>query len=252
MQFIRKKRILTKTIVFYQPIEQVLDEAPDTDILIVHQSPTPSNTGYSREFTTLHVDLHLDKKTITSGYNKTTRYQIRRARDRDDLTCLISFTPDRKLIDEFILFYDRVSAHREPTPCDFEYFSSLSKEKMLILSAVSDKSGTVLARHALILASDRARLYKSASLDAGENKEKRALIGRANRLLHAEEIIHCKDAGLSLYDFGGISLSKSNRKLQGIDRFKMGFGGAIVTEFHCYVPMTILGWIASLYLRKYW
>ena len=68
----------------------------------------------------------------------------------------------------------------------------------------------------------------------------RNLIGRANRLLHWNEIIFFKNASCKVYDFGGLSNS-ADTKLVHIDEFKKGFGGKIVVEYNQKIGISILG-----------
>ena len=56
--------------------------------------------------------------------------------------------------------------------------------------------------------------------------------GFLNRYLHWHDIQYFKSKNFKIYDFGGLSLSQSNRKLQQIDKFKLSFGGTIIQEYN--------------------
>ena len=62
-----------------------------------------------------------------------------------------------------------------------------------------------------------------------ENQEKKALIARANGLLHYQSMIYFKNNGYKIYDFGGISGNfDKNDPHYGIYGFKKAFKGYIV------------------------
>jgi lipid II:glycine glycyltransferase (peptidoglycan interpeptide bridge formation enzyme) len=67
------------------------------------------------------------------------------------------------------------------------------------------------------------------------------MIGRANRLLHWEDILYFKQEGLSYYDFGGWSSDTTNLERQKINAFKESFGGVIIPQYSYYVPVSLLG-----------
>ena len=67
----------------------------------------------------------------------------------------------------------------------------------------------------------------------------RDVSGRANKSLHWFEINQLKNRGLKYYDFGGISL---NGETKNIDKFKMAFGGKVVTEYNA-ICLDIFWWI---------
>ena len=56
----------------------------------------------------------------------------------------------------------------------------------------------------------------------------RAQIGRANRMLHIEDMKHFQAKGFAIYDLGGYAYETQDRELQGINRFKDSFWGKLV------------------------
>lgn len=104
-----------------------------------------------------------------------------------------------------------------------------------------------LVYHTYLFDELNARLYQSCSLFRGDNDEDAKVVGFANRGLHWYDMRSFRDKGIKWYDWGGIS---STEKPNGIDQFKMGFGG----EQHLYYNVTIpKGFVGStvLYARKY-
>ena len=71
-----------------------------------------------------------------------------------------------------------------------------------------------------------------------DDSSKRNLAGRMNKLLHVKDMQWFKDKGYSLYDWGNISSSDTPN---GIDKFKMSFGGDVVTLYNSFVGNSIKG-----------
>lgn len=62
-----------------------------------------------------------------------------------------------------------------------------------------------------------------------EDSSMRNLAGRTNKLLHIKDIEFFKENGLVVYDWGNISSSENPN---GIDVFKMSFGGKVCTLYN--------------------
>jgi hypothetical protein len=77
--------------------------------------------------------------------------------------------------------------------------------------------------------SARVRLLYSSSRRL-EDKDTARLCGHLNRLLHLHEMRLYREEGFVTYDFGGIPNDVSD----GITRFKLSFGGHVITE-HTYL-----------------
>ena len=89
-----------------------------------------------------------------------------------------------------------------------------------------------------------ARLLHSVS-DFRE-REDASLIARSNKRLHWADMELFSSMGIEVYDWGGIS---SLEKPNGIDSFKMKFGGQLVTRYNVFLGRTILGKLAILALK---
>ena len=67
-----------------------------------------------------------------------------------------------------------------------------------------------------------------------ETTNLKAIIGRANRLLHWEALKYAKEKGLSEYDWGGMwsdDETKQDKRKKTINDFKSSFGGTIVPRY---------------------
>ena len=69
------------------------------------------------------------------------------------------------------------------------------------------------------------RLLYSWSTEISQEMLK--LGGKLNKWFHYKDMLNFKLNGIRCYDFGGIS-TKDKDSMNGIDKFKYGFGGDIV------------------------
>ncbi len=63
-------------------------------------------------------------------------------------------------------------------------------------------------------------------------------VGLLNRWLHWQAIRHYREAGLRIYDLGGLNFDESS-PAYGITQFKLSFGGTVVHE-HNYTVLNSL------------
>ena len=71
-----------------------------------------------------------------------------------------------------------------------------------------------------------------------DDSTKRNLAGRMNKLLHVKDMEWFRENGYKLYDWGNINSSENP---DGISKFKMSFGGEIVTLYNSFVGNTLKG-----------
>ena len=219
------------------------------DVFLLRQSATPPPKSVA--FHTLHLDLTQSEDALEAGLSKSNRYKIRRAANRDGVTCTHVDAPTDDDIAAFVSFYEAFAAAKGVEQATAERLSAFRDRGGLALSAATGEDGQVLCRHSYLMDGHRAWLLHSAShrltmADSGE----RNLIGRANRLLHWRDILHFRDIGLRVFDFGGFGGESASAEVQRIDEFKLSFGGRHVTEYDGARPETLVGRLALL-LRKH-
>ncbi|MGK0176736.1 MAG: hypothetical protein ACI91V_000607 [Lentimonas sp.] len=213
------------------------------DIAVVLQADTAGDE--TTPFYTSKIDLNKAPDKLLSDMNKTTRYEIRRADERDSLHVDINLNPTHDDVQMYADFFDGYFVlHKDIQPCNQGRLAALRKHRGLALTQVKHESGDVLAAHANVvdLQGDRARLlYAVSCYRQIEDNAYRALISRANRLLHWCEIQHFQKNGFTCYDFGGIGGPGATGKQQQIADFKLGFGGQKCTEYNAIIGNTMLG-----------
>jgi hypothetical protein len=132
----------------------------------------------------------------------------------------------RQTLDDFFAIYagtmKRAGIHTDPRP----YFDALYKyltEQHVETGVVYDQGEPVSSL--LVIYSN----YSALLTHAGSTPESR-LYG-ANKLLNFEMMKRLKTKGVRKYDFVGVRLNNNNAALEGIFRFKKGFGGDLKTGY---------------------
>jgi hypothetical protein len=198
---------------------------------------------------TLLLDLGEDEKVLHSHIGKSAKNEINRARERDGVRCGVFLElneKSREKLDQYIDYFNAFAASKNRSAISFSDLGQFYEAGTLcIRRALIREEPPVLAMHAYIVGDNRARLFQSAShfRESGD-PEKRKLIGRANRLLHWEDILYFKDMGLGYYDFGGWYGGDTDREKLAINQFKETFGGEKRREYSYMLPLSGAGKIA--------
>jgi hypothetical protein len=179
--------------------------------------------GFIRQpFLTPLVDLSKGEDALLESYAKNTRYEIRRAKAEG-----IKATIEDNLAN-FVKFYNRFALTKDLPPislADVECY----RPHLCVTKATQGQQ--LLAMHSYLVDAEekRARLLHSACLFRVADKDGAQLIGRANRLLHHEDMGHFISQGMSYVDLGGYHAA-NDRELLRVNRFKDSFSGTVVQE----------------------
>ena len=230
------------------------DEAPpadtDVDILQYRFRGAPVANARAAPLLTMVTDLAPDEEAIAARFGKDCRYKIRRAETKDGLQLEFSAEPERRL-GEFADFFDAFAKQKKGhTPCDRRWLRAACDAGQLALS-VALRGDEPLVWHAHVLCAGTAGLQYTASHFRGQDNDLRALVGRANRWLHWQEMRKFKSMGFSRYDWGGLFADESTPERAGINRFKRDFGGEEVRVYECMAPVSARGRV-YLPLRDAW
>jgi len=246
--FKRNKYLLRIAEVYFNTGE--LNNITGIDVVMYVQSAC--NKRGAKEFNTLLIDLGKDEQVLFAELSRNTRDKIKKAHNKDELQYIILTSPSEGEIQEFITFYDIFAVDKGLSGSNRKKLQALNQCASLVLTLVKDKNERVLCYHAYITDGNRVRCLYSASHYRNFNESSfRSMLGRANRYLHWMDIRSFKEKGYRYYDFGGLSLDKSNQDLKNIDDFKRGFGGTTVKEYNYFHPKSVLGRIAVKLKRFY-
>ncbi|MDB5924053.1 MAG: uncharacterized protein JWN13_2989, partial [Betaproteobacteria bacterium] len=216
------------------------DEQPPgaarVDVLMFRQRSSPLAGRVCLPFLSLVNDLSAAEQTLMAGLGKTNRYKIKRAASKDELSAEWLADPQAQL-DSFVDFYDEFAREKGLQAAYRRGLDAACASGHLVLSHASKDTRT-LVWHAYMTHGQKIALLHSASLLRGVKNGDRALLARANRWLHWCDMLHFKEAGLRLYDWGGLCAVESNPARAGINRFKREFGGQPVCTYNCSVAVT--------------
>lgn len=228
-------------------ISELLRQRRKADILFVHGVSIEETKGRFRgwqEFHTCLNNLTLPEEKIHAAVNKNVRYECRRS-ERDGIEIRFynksDLEKDSRLLNQFAELYEgmyrskgintkyNLTSVKQYMEADGAWFSAVWHE------------GEMIVFHSYICDAADARLLHSASCFRGEGAADQAMIGRANKRLHWEDILYFKKKGLQRYDWGGISDFENPN---GIDAFKLKFGGDQITYYNVFAGNTLLGKLA--------
>lgn len=172
---------------------------------------------------TLLIDLTRDKKYILQQFSKNTRYEIKKISDED-----ICVKVGNIKIEDYVKLYNSFAKSRflpTITVSDLNYYWKH-------LEVIYVKHGSnIIALHSYLCDGERARLYHSISIFRIDSKYDKNFMARANRYLHFSSMMYFKEKNYKIYDFGGVTTFEKD-KMNGIDRFKSGFGGEKIIEYN--------------------
>lgn len=229
------------------------DEAPPAnagvDIFQYRFRGAPAASARATPLLTLVTDLAPGEEAIEGGFGKDCRYKIRRAGTKDGLRLEFSAEPEARL-EAFAEFFDAFARQKGHRPCDRHWLRAACDAGQLALSAAL-RGDEALVWHAHVLCAGTAGLQYTASHFRGQDRDFRALVGRANRWLHWQEMRKFKSMGFARYDWGGLFPDDSTPERAGINRFKRDFGGAEVRLYEWSAPASARGRV-YLPLREAW
>jgi len=219
-----------------------------SDLVSIRQVATKLKKGYHKTFNTLLVDLGQSEATLEQNVQKSSFAKIRRARDRDGLTVVSIDHPSAVNLDDFIAFYDRFAESKGLGGMSRSLLSSYLDAGLLVFrKVVLAETSRDLVWHSYIVEKGRARLFHSASdYRNSEDSGFRNLVGRANRFLHWDDMLHFKTAGIKTYDLGGWYAGDTDQDKMAINVFKKEFGGIVSREYDVLQPGSMSGWLYIL------
>lgn len=222
---------------------------PGVDILAYRQRPIPVPDGSHTPFLSAVTELGHDADSIIARFHATCRHQIRRA-ERNDGLDMEFITEPRSRIDEFRAFFDAFAARKGIGRSDHQWLRAACNARQLILSLAS-RGGEILVWHAYVISGTTVGFQYSCSWFRDREPEYRALVGRANRWLHWQDMLRLKDLGMRRYDWGGLFEDESAADRASINYFKRNFGPREERSYNCMVPVTIRGrmWLP---MREAW
>lgn len=216
-----------------------------TKYLRMKQPPKDPKKGICYPNNTLFTDLGGKEEEILAHFSRTTRQQIRKCiREGCPQIDIVFYTLEELLNDGSILADFRQTymsyCERGNNPKLKRYFSDLSirqylDHRCILLSKAQFPNGKV---YHLYLWDKEDSLFEYSASDHLNDDVVGILAGMANKLLVYRDMLWLKAQGVTNFDWGGIfSFDSPN----GIDRFKMLFGGRQAVVYNYFTGNTIKG-----------
>lgn len=221
------------------------------DLIEYTEWDQPVDGSTIRPFYTILIDLQKTEDELFADMRKKTRQKIRRAQDTDFFTYEVWRPEQEAVLRQFIEFYDRFAAIKRLPAIQPDHVQRLRRAKAFDLSVVKSNEGEPLVWHAYYLAQGRAcQIYTASLFRATGDKDFQNLVSRANSFHHWSDMVRFKQAGLRTFDLGGWYEGSEDQERLGVNNFKEGFGGTIVTTYNCVLPATLKGRLAWRFLQK--
>lgn len=220
------------------------DVSSEADIIRYLRIEQPQKVFFSQSqsLETVITDLTKPIDDILSSATKTVRYEVNKCEKED--VAISFFTAEElkdneAIVNEFETAYLDFAKTINVKMVDDAY----SRSKILneidcgtILLSKAEKDG-VDVYHVYFCGDKETCLCYSVS-NYRDDSTKRNLAGRMNKLLHVKDMEWFKSRNYKVYDWGNISSSENPN---GIDKFKMSFGGKVVTLYNSFVGNTLKG-----------
>ena len=238
---IKSKHFTTKHIWFADKIDEI--KGGGYDKLIVHGYPLHEETigRFKCNITsqeTLISDLSLNEDELWGVTTKTVRNEINRSkRENVGISVCRGKEISDALLNKFnIMYHDMyeekgMAGHYLPINELKEY-----ADKDALVITTSEIEGKTVVYHSYITDDYHSRFLHSCSEFRVADNAMRNAIGRANKYLHWNDWIYLKQQGVVEYDWGGIA---SYEKPNGIDKFKMSFGGQYKKYYNLFCNCSI-------------
>ncbi|MBP5599727.1 MAG: hypothetical protein J6X48_05535 [Lachnospiraceae bacterium] len=196
---------------------------------------------YEEKDETLINDLTLSEDELFMLYDKKVRNEIRRA-EKEDISFYFYNAKEvainagkEEVIDKYYDFCDGINKPELKNNLNRDEFKAFVANGNIAISKAEYGDGGVY--HIYMYDDKTAMLWFSFS-DYRNLEGKNQVAGWANRALHHKDMMAFKELGLEKYEWGGISSSKEPN---GIDKFKMNFGGTVTNVYYDFKGNTLKG-----------
>jgi len=195
-------------------------------------------------------DLTNSEDDLLTSMSRATKYDV--VRSKKDGISIARFEgselknnrqPLERFKKAYLSFYEKTKIEDVIKAYSEEDLDSYVENNCMTLSIAQKDEFTVY--HVHVHNAGKCMLLYSVSDFRNEHADKN-ILGRANKLLHFDDMLFFKSKEIKEYDWGDIS-SKEN--LNGIDKFKLSFGGKITDVYNIFVGKTLKGKLL-VFLKK--
>lgn len=232
MEIVKKGKFLKTKHVWFEDDNKKENRS---DVIVLHACAYSNYPGgiAERQYSLIS---DIAKESIWDDFNKTVKNEVLRS-GREGIEVFFYTSDDIKKNPEIIREFEEVfhGMYEEKEIkgkwLDKRLIDAYVEADALLLT-VACMDGKKQVWHTYIYGNGNARLLYSCSCFREIDKELQKAIGRANKYLHWQDIKFLKQNNVEKYDWGGLSGIDSPN---GIDKFKMSFGGEIVEYYNITV-----------------
>lgn len=202
-------------------------------------------------FKTVVSDISIPTEEILSKSTKTIKYEVNKCA-KEGVSTLFQLADELSdssvtLLEEFeeayIAFAKGLNNEELLKAYSRSKVNNLIENKRILLSKAFVDNISVY--HIYVWGDRESCLLYSVS-NFRDDPSKRNLAGRMNKLLHIKDIDYLRDRGVVLYDWGNIS---RKGEPNGIDIFKMSFGGEVKNQYNVFKANTLKGKILIILFK---
>lgn len=178
----------------------------------------------------IEMSLLESPENLLQKMSKNTRYEVKRALGRDELCTEVLMDVSKQELNEFLTFYNAFADLKNLGHIGEAKIRQLATDGKYAITKCYGNDGMLLVEHTYYLDKTDKRVMLATSSSLYRKKEYaqyKNLIGRANRMLHYQDMLYFKAEGYQIYDFNGIS--DFSEETKAIADFKRGFGGEVIT-----------------------
>ncbi len=218
----------------------------EADIIFIHGSHLKKHPALDAVVSSQNTLISsLCESELSSRFSRDTRRHIRRAEEDPILVSHYDsreLTRNPELVKEFGNAYETMFEQKgRRVRFNFDLVKAYIAMDMLVVSVASYADQNIVF-HSYIVSEKTVRALHSVSIFREGSVDPR-IIGRANKYLHYQDMVYFQEQGKTSYDWGGISNFDNPN---GIDKFKLEFGGQKQTYSNIILGHSILGKSAIL------
>lgn len=175
---------------------------------------------------TIELDLDQDIELIIANFSKQIRQQSKIS-EKEGIVCKFNTN-----VEEFVDFFNEFASKKNTYAVSKRRIEEMGQSLQLSFAIYN---GQILAAHSYLIDKEMGivRHHHSATKRLDENYDKN-LIGRANKYLTVKNIEHFKAQNFKIFDFGGYAADTTDESLIGINKYKLLFGGKVVTSVNYF------------------
>lgn len=188
---------------------------------------------------TVHIDLRKSEEALFAEIEKENRRQIRKA-DRQQMQFVVLEQPNITELKKFQRFYNSHAKLKHTFRCssyNLQTLKKLADNGALTITYMTDFDfNTIYAYRVYVTDGEMVMtLYSASNTNLAMTPVMKRRLSEANRNLMWKNILRFKEKGVKIFDMGGLTDEPY------IQKFKMGFGGNVVTVYSGYTASSQIG-----------